>query len=743
MIDSYKMGKVKDKANDIKNKLKKYTPYKNMLGDTYIELESMIEEFKRDAKATEDNQRLLRIGIIGQVKAGKSTFLNSLLFSGDEILPKAATPMTAALTVIRYAPEVKAEIEFFEEKDWKRIEYGAKQYIKYYNEAKERLTKNSAEGGGLFGLQETNNLKEPTEQEILAEAQIPEEIEASYELVKMSEKNGIELSKYLGKTIPIDGIKNLQDLMGELNDYIGASGYFTPIVQNTTIYCDLPVLKGIEIVDTPGINDPIISRGRRTKKHLGQCDVVFLLSYCGQFIDKVDIELVVQNLPAKGIKNIVLVGSQLDSVMLQEYRKYNNITHLLDNLEYKLEKYAERTFEKLKLNTMNSREKRILNELESSLPPIFISAMAYNIAKHYDILNNEEKNFLDKYNRMYDGFIFNPETLVDLSSMDVVFEKLEAKKEKKEEIIEEKLGELVNGIEIGYVNNIKKSSEKIRKYIERLQSEDIQNLTEKFKKVKSQLNSGKKNIEHSFDDSILNIRKQLSMLLSDLKGLKLQFSKIDIQSESRTESHEVSTSKWYNPFTWGSTETQYYTVSTKYANVHDAIDKVEQYVYDCEVKLKERIMDIIDVQELRGKIQNATLSLFDVGDEAFDINDVIIPVERAVSKITVPEIDFGNKNYSKKIVSKFNKGRVEDNKISQLRNTQREVLNDVFSDLQLEVKSKISEIVNKLEETRNNYVDTVLKDIKDDLERFESELQNKTISLERYNDLLKLLEEDL
>ena len=50
----------------------------------------------------QEEGRNLRIAIVGQMKAGKSSFLNALLFPID-VLPKAATPMTAALTRIGYA----------------------------------------------------------------------------------------------------------------------------------------------------------------------------------------------------------------------------------------------------------------------------------------------------------------------------------------------------------------------------------------------------------------------------------------------------------------------------------------------------------------------------------------------------------------------------------------------------------------------------------------------------------------
>ena len=57
-----------------------------------ISLEEIKEKLEKDT---------LTIGVIGQMKCGKSTFLNSFVFE-DDVLPAATTPMTAALSVITY-----------------------------------------------------------------------------------------------------------------------------------------------------------------------------------------------------------------------------------------------------------------------------------------------------------------------------------------------------------------------------------------------------------------------------------------------------------------------------------------------------------------------------------------------------------------------------------------------------------------------------------------------------------------
>ncbi|WP_180768167.1 dynamin family protein, partial [Vibrio parahaemolyticus] len=77
--------------------------------------------FEADLLNAQQENRILRIGIVGQIKRGKSSFLNSLLFDGESVLPKAATPMTAALTRISYAQEPSAKIEFYSKNEWNKV----------------------------------------------------------------------------------------------------------------------------------------------------------------------------------------------------------------------------------------------------------------------------------------------------------------------------------------------------------------------------------------------------------------------------------------------------------------------------------------------------------------------------------------------------------------------------------------------------------------------------------------------
>ena len=211
----------------------------------------------------------LTIGVIGQMKCGKSTFLNSFVFE-DCVLPAATTPMTAALSVITYGEQKKIVAEFYNKDEW--------------SEQKLQASRSLEEVSG-------NSFEES-------------KIKAAKELVEKSAKLGTELEKYLGKT--------QEDSFDNLEEYVGADGKYISITKSVTIYYPKEYLKGVEVVDTPGFNDPIISREERTKEFLKKADVVLLMLYAGRPFDATDRSILFKNVRQCGIGNVLIGINKYD-----------------------------------------------------------------------------------------------------------------------------------------------------------------------------------------------------------------------------------------------------------------------------------------------------------------------------------------------------------------------------------------------------------------------------------------------
>lgn len=227
------------------------------------------------AKVAAEN-RLLSIGIVGRVKAGKSSLLNALFFGGKQILPKAATPMTAALTIIRYDENTHAEIEFFSPRDITGLQKEHESFKQLYEKKLQEAEKK--------GREDEKKKKIPYDSQRIARMvkrdmdQHPKA--GSFEQYEQMEKNG-KLAEFSSPgrdtTCTIEGTE-ISALMNSLSNYVSADGEYMPFTKSVTLYLNIKDLKDIQVVDTPGINDPIKSREERTEHYLGECDVVFVVS---------------------------------------------------------------------------------------------------------------------------------------------------------------------------------------------------------------------------------------------------------------------------------------------------------------------------------------------------------------------------------------------------------------------------------------------------------------------------------
>lgn len=293
------------------------------------------------------NNAVLTLGVIGQIKCGKSTFLNAFVF-GNNVLPAATTPMTAALSVITYGEKEKIEIEFYSADEW-------------------------------------------AEQELLAERELDSASEVEKPKIKAA-KELLSKAKPLGSQIKsLLGTKR-EDSMEELKEYVGADGRYVAITKSVTIYRPEEYLRGVEIVDTPGLNDPVASREERTKTFLNKADVVLLMLYAKRPFDATDSEILFENVRQCGIGNVLICANKYDEIY-GENGDSEVIDYIKNVINEKCEEIGDET----------------MNEILKNSDPILVSALMALCAKMglNAVKNNEE--FLFHYNRICSKFEISSE----------------------------------------------------------------------------------------------------------------------------------------------------------------------------------------------------------------------------------------------------------------------------------------------------------------------------------------------
>lgn len=213
-----------------------------------------VEQIKTHLAAMQDKERLLKVGIIGRVKAGKSSLINALLFNGREVLPKAATPMTAALTTIGHSEQFTARVEFFSQDDLNTLQEKAQ---RYQAELKKAVEEQKAEMQRRQQQRLLPGQPAPAIDEIrlrsMAQRQLDDReptLKSAADLHERIKKSSMDINS-LGKNQVLKAGSE-EELNKELYDYVGSEGKFMPFTRSLHIGLPLSSLDDMLVVDTPG-----------------------------------------------------------------------------------------------------------------------------------------------------------------------------------------------------------------------------------------------------------------------------------------------------------------------------------------------------------------------------------------------------------------------------------------------------------------------------------------------------------
>lgn len=711
-----------------------------------------VSKTKEAIEKIEGENRLLQIGILGRVKAGKSSLLNALLFDGKSILPKAATPMTAALTIISYGEELSAEVEFFKKEDRENIKREA---IEYERELEKLIDKayKPLEAKEIKKLEDQRVIKKEFNKIILtkqqkdiirekAEKKAKREIKSNmtlvssfdqWEKIKASNINYDELSTF--ETVTSDSIEELSDTLLE---YVGANGKYMPFTKSVHIKIPQENLKNIQIVDTPGVNDPVQSREERTRELLKFCDVVFIVSPSGQFMSSEDLDLMDRITSKEGIRELYVMASQADLQLFGSIKEENrgDLHKAFASITNNLSQHLHRTLTQLKKT--NPEVGTVYDSLikQSSEKIIHSSGICLTIKEHFNkrelwdegvktVWNNLLTHYPDYFSDTDEKLsLSNLDLLANISTINSIIAEVKNKKDsilkaRKEAYIQAKLNSLIK-----YKASLLKY---IEEKVEAINNGDIEELKvqqQKLKKIKENVSDIVDEEYYEIVDRLeINIKNKLS---DKLKGyFKEAKEGINSAEGSDTESYEVSDSSWYNPFSWGGTKTKTQTYTT--ARTGAIRNALENLTWEIEETIETTAKAFI--LEWKKSLNCALLSTLrdNVEDDDLNVTQIKKVIRQVLNRIIYPDINYSGGLPTSLIASGTLEGSRAETYISEAQG----YVSSLNTRVKKDIKKFLEELINALKDIEmsksifGNY-DEILKEL-------ESQVNNKEITLDKFN----------
>ncbi len=732
------------------------------------------EELEKTLKEMQDTDRNLKVGIIGRVKAGKSSLLNALIFEGKEVLPKAATPMTASLTVLKYAKTLSAQVEFYSQKDITELKNEHARYEREFQrmveeEVKKQKEKQSMKNGAKERVKnffsKNKSDKEAPKERILSDEEILEKAKriakdalekdtrlvSSHDQYERMKKSGLLNTETLDSHIHAN---SLEELHQKLLQFVGANGKYMPSTKAVEISLNNPNLKNLEIIDTPGVNDPIVSREERTKALLKDCHVVFIISPSGQFLTGSDMGLFDRVSNKEGLQEIYFVGSQADSVVCSSNEVEKSDRHLptaLEMAQKSLSSSLDKTMEGLIQNYPNQRE--IFEKVKKN-GVILTSGACFSMYKDFKNQASWESkkeeyqlalgNLTNAYPDAFNSVEASKESLLLLSNMGAIKERLEKAAQKKEEIVSQRLQDYVQSQKSNLQNLITqllKDLEEEKKRIKNADMGTIKKQIEAYEKLSGNIEIG---FREAYEEFIFHFIKNIRDGLNETLTKAIQKASVGTENEEKEEYYTKRVKQGglgglarffggiFNEKDWGYNEVECTRAVIKAGAVVDYLIEMHKH---CEEALNESVKSfkIVFKKELYAKV-------FPVLRKIINDDDLIdeVAFKKSVHAVT-DKIKFEEFDYTLPSEIRAQTGLLKGDEALQFIQSVGTHLRDFEAETASDVKEYCTDLENKL--GKQDFASGVLSRLKNDMQNLKNQVQNKEQSIAQLDAQIKALRE--
>ncbi|WRC81153.1 dynamin family protein [Helicobacter pylori] len=742
----------------------------------FISKEAVIktEELEKTLKEKQDEGRDLKVGIIGRVKAGKSSLLNALIFEGVEVLPKAATPMTASLTILKYAKTLSAEVEFYSPKDIAELKNEHERYVREFNrivdeevkKQKQRLLDRAKEGFRNVGnkmLGRNKRTEEAPKENILSDKEIVKRAEriaknelekdarlvSSHDQYEKIKKSGLLNTENLDPRIQAN---SLQELNQKLLQFVGADGKYMPYTKAVQISLNNPNLKDLEVIDTPGVNDPIASREERTKALLKDCDVVFIVSPSNQFLTDSDMSLFDRVSNKEGLQEIYFVASQADGAVLSMSEVEKSNQHLptaLENAQKSLSSRLNSIMGELIENYPNQREifeKAIKNGV------ILASGVCFSMYKDFnnqaswersqktEEYHNALRNLRDSYPNAFNSDDKSKESLLFLSNMSAIKERLKKAAKEKEKIISQKWQDYAQSQANNLHSLIAQLLQDLEEEKKRVKSADISAIKKQIEAYENLSGNIETGFRDAYEEFILNFINNIRKGLEEALKKAIQTAK----TRSREEEHYIERVKQgglggcarffggiFGEKDWGYNEVERTRATIKAGAVLDYLtemhDKCESALNDSANSFK-----IVFKKELYAKVFKQLREI--ISDDLIDE----VAFKKSVHAV-LDRIEFKEFDYTDKLPSEI-RGKTGELK-GDKANAFIQSVGNYVRNFEAETKKDVKGYIQGLRETleRQNFASDTLQKLQKDMQNLHNQVQNKEQSIAQLDAQIKAL----
>ncbi len=557
---------------------------------------------------------------------------------------------------------------------------------------------------------------------------------SSHDQYEKMKKSGLLNTETLDSRIQAN---SLEELNQKLLQFVGTNGKFMPYTKAVQISLNNPNLKDLEVIDTPGVNDPIASREERTKALLKECDVVFVISPSNQFLTNSDMDLFDRVSNKEGIQRVYFVASQADSAVCSPSEVQNSRHHLptaLENTQKILSSSLNATMSLLKKKYPHQQE-----IFESAIKNgiILTSGVCYSLYQDFENRASWERekeeyqlaweNLTNDYPNAFSSHEAR-KNLKRLSNIDAIRGRLEEVAKEKENIISQRLQDYTQSQANNLHNLITQLLQDLENGKKRIKNADmgaIKKQIEVYEKLSGNIEIG---FKEAYEEFIFHFIQNIRDGLNETLTKAIQKAGAGAQKE---EGEEYYTERVKQGGAWGSFKRNFLWWADDDAGYDEVrctravvkagtvVDLLIEMHESCKKALNDsvRSFKIVFKKELYAKVFPVLRQIIN-DDDLIDENAFKKSVHAVTDKIKFEEF-----SYTLPSEMGAKTGFLRGDGAVQFIQSVEKHLRDFEAESKNDVKGYIKVLNENLE--KQDFANGVLSKLKKDLQTLKNQVQNK------------------
>ena len=282
--------------------------------------------------------------------------------------------------------------------------------------------------------------------------------------------------------------------------------------------------------------------------------------------------------------------------------------------------------------------------------------------------------------------------------------------------------------------------------MEILENNDKEKLGEQKKFMETQISGIKADITTVFNELSVNLEKEKAAGIREMREISKDFLEMKERTGERVhvKSYRVSDSKWYKPWTWGSSHTVHYTYTEHYSYciASDAVENIRKFSMDAVNQIEKIFTEAIDQQALKRKLLNLIVQNFDMGSEKYDAALFRIMVENTINKIEFPVFKIDISKSLDAITAKFTGEITDAEQKNALQTALDKAISRIYDELSDKVANEVISFKNEIQNLAKSVESDLLNNINQEFDLLISQYNDKEKEIARYQAYILALKQE-